>query len=357
MRTTPAPLVAYFSQPGHEKAICLKFTRTHDSLIVRGTAWDSDLVIAADGTYYHTSSGAMTDVQRSAALNVDNAEIHANFDVITAADLKAGLWDSAAYELFAVNPNDTTMGKHILMAGRTGQFTVGRLSWVAELRGRMQALQQSFGRLVSPLCPYILGDSECTKNLAAFTHTGTLVSISADGLTMFDPARAEAGPGGGKAISAITNANPAVFTTTTAHGMYTGQTVYHSGIVGPVALNGAATVRNPTAYTYEIAIDTTSYPAYVGSGVATPLGAASGYFDGGTITIGGLVREIKSYVPGQWTLHDPFPSLVGTEAYSMVAGDDKTATTCRVKFANLANFGGYPFVPGADHVLQVGRAQ
>lgn len=365
MRSTPAPLLAYFATPGHKKAYCLKLTRNYDSFVVRGTAWDRDLVIAGDGTYYSTSGGAMTDVQRSASLSVDNAEIRCNFDVITSADLQAGRWDSSRYELFACNPDDTSMGKHIIMSGRTGQFTIGRLSWVAELRGRMQSLQQSFGRLVAPLCPHITGDEFCTKDMTAFTHTGTLDSISADGLTMYDSARAEAGPGGGKSISAITNADPAVITTTTAHGFYEGQTVYLSGIVGPVALNGPVTVRSPTTFSFEIAIDTSdtsAYPPYVGSGVTTPMGSNSGYFDGGLITMtsgdsSGLSREVKAYVPGQWTLHEAFPDAAAGDNYTMVAGDDKTATTCRVKFANLANFGGFPFVPGNDHIMQVGRNQ
>lgn len=369
MRSTPAPLLAWLAQLGGKEgpAYCLKLTRNYDGFVVRGTAWDSDLVIAGDGTYYHTSGGAMTDVSRSSALNVDNAEIRANFDVITAADLKAGRWDSSRYELFACNPDDTTMGKHIIMAGRTGQFTIGRLSWVAELRSRMQALQQSFGRVVTPLCPYILGDAECTKDLTAFTHTGTLDSISADGLTMYDSARAEAGPGGGKSVSAITNANPAVITTTTAHGFVDGQTVYLSSIVGPVLLNVAVTVRNPTAYTFEINADTsntTNFPPYVGSGVATPMGAESGYFDNGVITMtsgdaAGLPRVVKAYVPGQWTLHDPFPpdSVVAGDTYTMRAGCDGTELACRVKFNNKVNFGGWEDVPMNDDMMQTATVE
>ena len=41
----------------------------------------------------------------------------------------------------------------------------------------------------------------------------------------------------------------------------------------------------------------------------------------------------------------------------MIAGCDKVAATCRVKFSNLLNFGGFPFVPGIDTLMEVGHAE
>jgi hypothetical protein len=333
------------------------------SVVVRGTAWDKDLTISAQ-TYSHTSGGAVSDIEQTSALSVDNAELRANFDAVTAEDIKAGLWDYASYEFFRVNPDDTSMGKDIILTGNVGQWTIRRLDFVAELRSRLQKLQQSFGRLVSTLCPYRTYDGDCGLDVADWTETGNLDSASDDGLTLYASDRTEPGPAGGVDITAITaDGAETIITTDTAHGLLDGQSAYFSAIDGPVALNGPVTVRDPTAFTFRIAIDitdTAAYPAYVGDGVVTPLGAESGYYDGGTITItsGGVTvtREIKAFVPGQLTLHEAFPFALTTDAYSITAGDDHTWTTCRVKFANK-RFGGFPSVPGNDHIMQVGRQQ
>lgn len=43
---------------------------------------------------------------------------------------------------------------------------------------------------------------------------------------------------------------------------------------------------------------------------------------------------------------------VGGDAFTLVAGCDRTAESCRVKFNNILNFRGEPFVPGGDFVLR-----
>jgi len=335
--------------------------------------------LVIDGeTYYSRAGGTATDVQTTSALNVDNSELHAilNLDIISAEDLKAGLYDYAAVSRFLVNYADLTMGRYQQQDGTLGQVTIDRQTFVAELRGRMQALQQTFGRTITPTCPYILGDADCTVDLGAgespqtFTVSGQLDSVSSDGLTLFDSARTEPGPSGSIAISAITNANPAVVTLASAVTQSNGEAITLSGITTPPRLNGTWTIQNKGGSSFEINTDTTSDAAYTGSGMATPLGSESGFFDYGLITITGevdspttsknigLSREVKSYVPGQWTLQEPFPyPLSGTEFYTMIAGCDKTFPTCRIKFDNVLNFGGFPFVPGQDSLMERGQAQ
>ena len=75
-------------------------------------------------------------------------------------------------------------------------------------------------------------------------------------------------------IASISNANPAVITTTIAHGYTTGTVVTPSGITGGsgmVALNGnnyTATVTGP--YTFTILVDTTAAGSYTGGGSLSP---------------------------------------------------------------------------------------
>lgn len=64
--------------------------------------------------------------------------------------------------------------------------------------------------------------------------------------------------------------------------------------------------------------------------------------------VGGL-REI--------TLWDPIRAAVGVaDMLTLTAGCDKAAQTCRVKFANLLNFQGFPDIPGDDWLVAVPRS-
>ncbi len=57
-------------------------------------------------------------------------------------------------------------------------------------------------------------------------------------------------------------------------------------------------------------------------------------------------------------LRMPYDIQVG-DTFDLVAGCDKTPDTCRVKFSNIKNFRGEPFVPGPDYIsdfLQTGQS-
>jgi hypothetical protein len=179
---------------------------------------------------------------------------------------------------------------------------------------------------------------------------------------LFDSARTEPGPSGGIAITNITSANPGVVTTATPLGLPDFSTVTISGVVGMANVNAVTVIRNPSGNTFEI-VDTSGFPSYISGGTVTPLGADSGWFDYGlcTITSGPNINrsiEVKAYTPGQWTLQLPFYyELAGDETYQLVAGCNKTSGVCKAKFDNLLNFGGFPFVPGQDKIIQVAQPQ
>lgn len=84
---------------------------------------------------------------------------------------------------------------------------------------------------------------------------------------------------------------------------------------------------------------------------------ADGWFDGGLLTWtsgpnAGLSMEVKRFSDQMFTLWLPMPDLiVGGHGYSVIAGCDRRYETCRVKFSNLANFGGFPHLPGVDRIL------
>ena len=78
---------------------------------------------------------------------------------------------------------------------------------------------------------------------------------------------------------------------------------------------------------------------------------AAGWFDQGVITFqsgpnAGVQRTVKAYAGGQFwfALPLPKPPQVG-DTFAVYPGCDKTKDTCSAKYANLARFKAYPFIP------------
>jgi hypothetical protein len=120
------------------------------------------------------------------------------------------------------------------------------------------------------------------------------------------------------AISAITNANPAVVTAT-AHGFANGDVVYISDVKGMAALNGMTfTVRNKTANTFQIedmhgvivdSSNTATYKPYVSSGqVRKYITTISGiwHLEGETVDVwaDGAIQPTKVVTNGAITLQN-----------------------------------------------------
>lgn len=102
-----------------------------------------------------------------------------------------GVWRNAAFLISRYNWSSPADGTEPLLAGTVGEVELRRNSVVAELRGLQQYLQQTVGNVSSKTCRARLGDSLCTVNLASFTATGTLTSVSSNQV-FADSARAEA---------------------------------------------------------------------------------------------------------------------------------------------------------------------
>jgi hypothetical protein len=323
-----------------------------------------------DGSLTYSAAFGYTrkDVPAALDLSVDTTEYDGilNSPSITEADLHAGVWDYAAIRFYLVNYSDLTQGHLFLRKGHIGKVSVERGTFTAELRGMTQAYARTIGELTSPGCRAELYDARCKINPAGFTVTGTLTGVSSNQMTLYDTGRSEPGPSGAISITAISQANPGVVTLADASSFFENEAVTLSGITGPgnmPTLNAVTIIRNlnVSANTFHLGVDTTGYGSYTGGGLCTPLGSGSGYFDFGLMTFtsganNGLSGEVKTYVPGQWTLEIPFPyTIAGTETYSMRAGCDKSLATCKAKFSNVINFRGEPYLPGIDKIVQVGK--
>ena len=67
-------------------------------------------------------------------------------------------------------------------------------------------------------------------------------------------------------------------------------------------------------------------------------------------------RHTRNGSAVEFDLWQPVRSpLTVNMSFSVTAGCDKTHTTCRAKFSNIANFRGFPHVPGNDFLTAVAR--
>lgn len=84
---------------------------------------------------------------------------------------------------------------------------------------------------------------------------------------------------------------------------------------------------------------------------------ADGLFNYGLLTFtsgasANVAMEVKDFTASTFTLWlpMPFPIAVG-DTYQAIKGCDKRFSTCRNRFSNIVNFGGFPHLPGVDRIL------
>ena len=181
-KSLPSGLAAHYAQPATALCQCLEVIRT-DGQALRVTNAQRDLVVA--GQTYRAEPGLdVGDVVATAGFAVDNLTLTvipddtAGASRVTRADLLAGRWTGATFRLFECAWSDPTHGVNTLRTGTVGEVQLARGSFVVELRGLKQALQQPVGDMTSRTCRARLGDARCTVDLAPWTHAGT-VSASA----------------------------------------------------------------------------------------------------------------------------------------------------------------------------------
>ncbi len=191
MKTASTALKSHLQ--GSVLTICTLWRITRvDGQVFGFTDSDRDIVFA--GITHHAATGSNpSSIKTTSDLSVDNLEVQAVLDssTITEADIQAGLWDYAQTKISIVNYLDLTMGEMILRQGFLGNITTGRFNFIAELRGMMQPLQQTIGRVCGASCDVALGSAKCGIVLATFTVTGSVTAVTSSRI-FTDSIRAEA---------------------------------------------------------------------------------------------------------------------------------------------------------------------
>lgn len=190
MLTLPSGLNTAIQQRRASLSMGIKFTR-QDSTVLAFTEWDEDKTI--DSVLYRAASaGAFSAIQTKSDLGVDTLNL-AGFgsSYITIADIRAGKWDKAAFEVIIFNAGNVSDGKVIKRAGWLGQSRISYNAWEFELQSLTRVLNNNIGETSSPTCRNDLGDARCGINLGSHTVTGTVTS-SASNTSLVDTGRSEA---------------------------------------------------------------------------------------------------------------------------------------------------------------------
>ena len=159
---------------------CWRLTRA-DGVVLGFTDHDRTLVV--DGSTFRPRSGfSASEARDTLGLAIDTVDVEGalSSDDIAEGDVLAGRYDDAEVETLLVNWRQPEQFASLRRA------TVGRIArrdgaFVAELKGRMHALDQVNGRWVARRCDALLGDARCRFDLdtPGFSALGVVVSLSA----------------------------------------------------------------------------------------------------------------------------------------------------------------------------------
>lgn len=279
MKQLPAGLQAHLDSGATTLAWCWKLTRS-DGVVMGFTDHDRD--ISFDGVTFAAASGfTASEIASSLGLAIDNLEVAGALSSVqvTEADLAAGLYDGAGFELWRVNWAEVSQ-RLLMRRGSLGEVSRGEIAFTAELRGLAHELQQAMGRTYQRLCDAEVGDGRCGFNLdlPGFSGSGSIVaSIDDRVLTV-------------SGLSAFSE-----------HWFGFGRLTWTSG--------------QNSGWSAEI----------------------KSHRVGSAVTLELWQRAPRSVQEG--------------DTFTVKAGCDKTFGTCKAKFNNVANFRGFPHMPGNDRAF------
>lgn len=144
---------------------------------------DHDRPLDIDGNLYAPESGfAQSETRSALGMAVDTVDIEGalSSDLLSPADLAAGLFDGATVETFLVNWRDPAQFA-LLRRAVIGRITQADGRFIAELESIAASLDRPNGRYLCRLCDAQLGDARCGVSLAAsrFNGSGVVMAIVA----------------------------------------------------------------------------------------------------------------------------------------------------------------------------------
>ncbi len=162
MRDIPEALLGRLTGDALTLCLCWRLTR-RDGQVFGLTDHDADLTI--EGLAY--APGAALDSERfeqSLDLTPDQAVATGSLssDLITEADLKAGLWDGCRIDVFRADWAAPGLGQVHVWSGYLTEVTISdSRQYQARLASLKADLERPVGRVLQRQCDAVLGDERC----------------------------------------------------------------------------------------------------------------------------------------------------------------------------------------------------
>ncbi len=181
-RSISGALTTHLAGTTTTMAMCWKLTRPFDGRVWRLTNHDKDIVVtgsgALNGTYVAIAAFTSKTFTFMANLAPSRAELSSvlkdvtdtmlTADDIPVEDLRCGLFDNSAVEIFLVNFEDISQGTLDLVKGNWGDVVIVDSRFTVEVRSLAERLRKRFVNLFSPDCRVDLFSAECGLSAAAF---------------------------------------------------------------------------------------------------------------------------------------------------------------------------------------------
>lgn len=177
MKMVSQQMIDHVAQPAFRLATCWRIERA--DAVVSGFT-DSNDPIDYDGvTYSPAASFARTAITARAGTANDNLDVEGilSADAILESDLLFGVYDYAKVRVFAVNPDDLSMGDIPMIAGSLGPVSTTADGFRAQLLGLAWRLNSRMGEVTTPNCRAIFGSARCGVNKQAYTSSHSVSAV------------------------------------------------------------------------------------------------------------------------------------------------------------------------------------
>lgn len=138
-----------------------------------------DAPITFNSQVYDAAPFTPSQIQSKSGVEADNAVIqHLLGTDMSRTGLVGGKWGGATIEIMQIDYRHPEWGYSIRRVGRIGDAGLKGYESESQFRGLMDLLNQPVGERTSTSCRYQLGETKCGVNLASFTRTGSVSSIT-----------------------------------------------------------------------------------------------------------------------------------------------------------------------------------
>lgn len=356
--------ISYLNTGDYTDCYCVRIVRT-DGEVLRFTSYPRDIAMSEswDGstqsaitpvTYKANTGYQMTAIQQTATLSIDNIDIMGIYESsgISKSDLLSGVYDGAVVYIFLTDYENPVEDEHPLKKAVYGITTIYDDTFKIEFRGLTQLLNQRVGRNITTLS---------SRDLVAEGVPVTAPDWSSSTAYANVKGAYDWRPGGVQAnvVKPTTENGYWYYLSTAGTSGGTEPTWPTSGTVS----DGSCVWTTIPAHSIEATVTSvTDNGAFAATGLNS---FADDWFSGGAVTWNtgnnaGQTIEVTDFVgaTGAITLFldAPYTVQVG-DTFTALVGYNRTIAQCRDKFANTANFGGFPYLPGPRTSARVGTQQ